>query len=274
MDKGIALKDGITLPLIIDHFAYLLDKMTEFSPHSASELMIDETLNYYHSGSTDQLLNGIFLNHLDSGNLDERVLNLLARFEAKNSPYTLWLPEAELTPALQKIFDAKGLQTGSTLICIGSRLDEINQIPAMDRLEVMPVVTEQQYDLYMDILSFGFQLNGPVTHDFKNMLASYGQSNSIYKHYIAYLDGEAASVITTLAYQDILGMYCGTTLPQYQNMGICTELYRYTMNEAIEAGCTRCVYQSANHAVVNFISKKFGFKEYGRLIRYTKRNSL
>lgn len=269
MLNSFALQKEINLSLIIDHFAYLLNKMTELSPYFRNESISDAALNYYHSGSTDKLLNGVFINHFDSGDLDERLKDLLARFEAKNSPYTLWFTESDLTPGIQKIIESKGLKSSSPLICIGSRLDEITQIPAMDDLEVVLVVTDKQYDLYIDILSYGFQFNNAVAHDFKIMLASYGQSNSIYRHYIAYFRGEAASVITTLAYGDAVGMYCGTTLPQYQKLGICTELYRYTMNEAIENGCTRCVYQSANHAVVNFISKKFGFKNYGSLLQYT-----
>lgn len=263
-------KQSITLPLIVDHFAYLLNKMTELSPHSASEVMIDETLNYYESGSSDSLLNGVFINDIESDKLEQRLGDLIAHFEAKGKPYTFWFPETERTSELQKLFDSRGLQAGHPLICIGSRLDEINHVAAMPQLEVVPVTTEQQYHLYMEILSYGFKFNDKIADDFKAMLSSYGKKDSIYKHYIAYFDERAASVITTLTHHDVLGMYCGTTLPQYQNMGICTEMYRYTMNEAIDAGCTRCVYQSANHAVVHFISKKYGFKEYGRLLRYSK----
>ena len=81
------------------------------------------------------------------------------------------------------------------------------------------------------------------------------------------IGNDPASVITSLIKDGVMGLYCASTLVGYRNSGICTALLNHALNEGRLEHCHSCVYQSANPAIVNHVSKKFGFREYGHLLQ-------
>ncbi len=264
------MTEMVTLKSIIDHFAYLMTNMAELSPHVGKVVTSDEVICYYNSRSTDQLLNGIFINQAGAPDIAQYLTELMEVYAAQNVPYTVMLAKPDMTDEIKFTLDSQRLKQGQSLLCVGIEMSQLNPVPTMEGIRIVPVLSPQQYDLYIDILATGFELNEAIRQDFKAMLANYGQENSVIKHYIAYVDNKAAAVISTLRHGNVLGMYCGATLAEYRKMGICTELYRHSMEEAMNQGCTHCVYQSANPTIINYITTKFGFVEYGELLRFVK----
>jgi GNAT superfamily N-acetyltransferase len=126
-------------------------------------------------------------------------------------------------------------------------------------ITIRKVETEANYKIYSKILADTFQLVEPIKTEFEVMLNPFSNSFSI-DHYIGYMNDNPVGVVTSFTNGEVVGLYCGATLPAARKQGVATALVNYALAEASSKGCKIAIAQLMAKNMAANIGKNLGVK--------------
>ena len=199
--------------------------------------------------------------------LDRRIMIAKVFFEARGLPWSFWVCEALLDPAVRakakSVFRKRRL--GSSTECPGMLAERIappgRPLPALE----CRLVTDAETRLaFCHITSLAFRL------PFETSLAIYnsdGTWRTDFIAYVGYLDGQPVATVATVAAAGAIGVYSVATLPEYQGKGVAEKLIRHGLERASEAtGLERTVLQSTRPG--QSLYHRMGYREVTKFTVY------
>lgn len=199
--------------------------------------------------------------------LDRRIMIAKVFFEARGLPWSFWVCEALLDPAVRakakSVFRKRHL--GSSAECPGMLAERIappdRPLPALECRRVMDAETRLAF---CHITSYAFRL------PFEISLAIYNSEKTWQTDliaYVGYLDAQPVATMATVAAAGAIGVYSVATLSEYQGKGVAEKLIRHGLERASEATGLECtVLQSTRPG--QSLYRRMGYREVTKFTVY------
>lgn len=256
---------------IIDNLIQVMTIAAQYSSNNHSGVEdLDGSLRYC-SGCEFPFFNGVFNNHRNSKLVIKDELEpIIDFFTDKKLPFIWWwTQQSEIPEEIKLNLDENGFQFLGDFLGIAAKLDEMEFSSTNNKIEIGIVSTHKEYELFLNIMCHVFQMSEFIKNDLKEMYQSYGPQGK-FKHYIGYYLGEPVSTLTTYMDGQIVGLYNGATLADFQKNGICSALAHHAIKEAMALNCKYAVSQLMTPGMAKGLSDKMGAKTYCILRPYLK----
>lgn len=255
---------------VISNLVNVASIAVKFSPHKGAGIEnLQESLRFY-SGSENPLFNGVFGDKDVADNPHQHFSEITQFFSSKNVPFIWWgISQSSLPQNIKSELDNFGFQSLGDCLGIVKELDDITPVSLPKNVKIKEVLTEEEYQDYVNITTEQFQILGSAKSDFGLMYKSYGPAG-FFKHYLAYYEDKPVATVTSYINDNVVGLYCGATLPSAQKKGICTVLLMYAMLEAKKLGCQTAIAQLIAPGMAKGITEKLGFTTCCVLLPFIK----
>jgi len=224
----------------------------------------DEKIRRFETSVPDPIWNGVLSSNHNENEIEEAIEEQLAYFNSKNKHGMMWYTyQTEKPPYNNQILESKGfklLGSGTPLMsCDLTYLPEPKQVPG---LEIKPVRTEEELELFFDVIGSRWDLGERVFDMKGDVECRYGFSEDNPRQmYLGYLDGLPVSSNFLIYDEDVVGLYKIATLPDYGRRGIGTALTLMPLFDARDRGYNIAILQSSGMGINLY--KRLGFKEDG-----------
>lgn len=222
--------------------------------NSDNSLRLDATTQY-------PLFNGIFDFHNNENNLRMQLEDAITYFNTKQQPFAWWwLQNNPIPKHMEKILHETGFTSAGEYSGIMLDLLNFNDYQALpSNVIIKPIKSNEDYETYCHILFETFQIQEPIKTEMYEML----QPSSVdlpFVHYLGFYDHEPVGIVTAYIEDDIVGLYCGATLPKARKRGVCTALIAKALQDAKLQGCKIALAQLMAKNMAARVTTSMGFK--------------
>jgi GNAT superfamily N-acetyltransferase len=138
-------------------------------------------------------------------------------------------------PTLMELYGQRGYRVTEFSNMLLRPVDHAQMPEASSGVEVRRI-TPEEIDLWALTVAQGFAEAYPVTDQLLSIVKMFSMGKNT-ECYLARVDGKAAGGATLALRGKIAGIFGASTLPQFRNRGVQTELLRTRMRRAAEEGC-------------------------------------
>lgn len=219
-----------------------------------NSLRLDATTQY-------PLFNGIFDFQHNESNFRAQLEDAVTYFNAKQQPFSWWwLQNSPIPKYMEKILHEMGFVSAGEYSGIMLDLLNFNDSQMLpNNITIKQIKLNDDYETYCHILFETFQIQEPIKTEMYEML----QPSSVdfpFIHYLGFYDQKPVGIVTAFIEDDVVGLYCGATLPQARKRGICTALIAQALQDAKLQGCKIALAQLMAKNMAARIITSLGFK--------------
>ena len=204
-------------------------------------------------------LNWTVNTHPTGQEVEQKVRSMVQFYKALNMPFCLWSlldpPEA----ALEQSLVSNGLKFVYQSPCMAANLDEINQYPRDERLQLRVVSDEKTLRLWGKTSFTGFELPEAVeTSYLKFVMPIESGPQAPQKLYVAEMNNEPVGTALLYNSAGVSGIYFVSVVPEHRRKGFGLAITQQLKIEARKDGYNICILQSSLMGVK--VYKKAGFR--------------
>lgn len=257
---------------VISNMKQAFSVMDSLSQHYRLNCKNRNGIQYYFTDSEFALMNGVIVENIADDAIATLFDEMLSYFG--KTPFTFWwVSQKPMSSTLQQQLTHLKFQTPGAYRGIALALNSIKFQKNPSTIHVKKVSTHEEYNIFIKILSETFQLSSAIEQNFKKILNSYGE-NGKFQHYLGYSMEQAVSIVTSFYQNDILGLYCGATLPHAQKKGVFSSLLQHVIVDAQQKGYTSAIAQLMAGDKAGNICERLGFQDHCHLHPFIKGNNL
>ena len=261
------VNNGAISAYIINNMISALNVSASCAPYEDAGMENVQGSYRYLSYSSYPMFNGVISDKSIEKNPHQHFVDTTEFFSSKNVPFIWWWVQANPIPENVKTeLERFNLQSLGTFLGVALKLDNLKSVE--NTTVIKEVTTEAEYQIFIDIVSQIFELNEAAKNDFTVLFGAYGH-NGVFKHYLAYQEGQSASAVTAYVEDNVVGIYNCATLPQFQKHGLCTALIYNAVQEAKLKNCKYAIAQLMTTAMAKGLMEKMGFNVYCEIFPYS-----
>jgi len=224
----------------------------------------------YLSTSDFPLFNGIFINDCIK-NTKEHFSKLNAYFSSKKVPFTWWwLSHSKIPLDVESELKNYEFQNIGEYSGVAAELSNLKFSEITKEIEIKSITLDEEYDIFINIISNAFQLTNELKHEFFKILSSY-KTNGAITHYLGYYNGRVAGVITSYCDGKSIGLYNAATEPEFRRMGVCSALIQHIAKKGEKLGYKIIVSHITNSSNLDPLVKQLGFELYSKIRSYCRK---
>ena len=193
-------------------------------------------------------------------NAPSRVKSITKKLAYLSAPGYFWVGPNTKPDNLEEILIQNGwtyLASPPAMLVDLNVLDE-NQVNP--DIELREVKTDEDFTIWQQAVSAGFNLSIEVAELFAK------PDGERMKYYTAFLNGEPVGTTARIIHNDIPGIYCVATLPEFRRRGIGATLTLLPLLESRKEGHQIGTLQASSMGLP--VYQKLGFKEVCRIKLY------
>lgn len=181
----------------------------------------EDGLRWYHTGVGDMHLNPVLATHLDEGAADALIDETLAELRRRGSPFVWWaMPSAQPADLAERLA-ARGLIDDGTWPGMAVAVDDLVEVPPIDRLEIRRVRTAEDFDTYVGVFAPILSPSPAFTDYFVRAARRIGFADDApEEHFVGLLHGEPVATAALLTAGGAAGIYNVTTVEAARGRGI------------------------------------------------------
>ena len=218
--------------------------------------------------------NRVFLAHLTSENMEEKIKENIDYFKSRKTPFSWWVGPTTKPEDLGLHLEAQGLshecKDHKDRPCMAVELDSLNcNIPKPIGLEIELVENISTLNKWVKALIYGFGGGGideRITYWFKAESRIGFDTDFRRFRYLGYLGGKPVSTSLMYLGAGVAGIYCVATLPEERRRGIGTEMTLHLLKTACDMGYKVGVLGSTDAGYG--VYRRIGFEDYWKMSVY------
>ncbi|RED66337.1 GNAT family N-acetyltransferase [Cohnella lupini] len=187
---------------------------------------------------------------------------LIDRYQSKKLPFS-WLIWSHDVGAedLKPVLEARGMQKVDELAGMSLSLNNWKyNAPSISGFEIKPIRTKAEMDWFRQVVPTSFGFNEEDGKAFADITESAAFSeNTVFQHYIGFMDGQPATGVTALTDGENIGIYNFATLEAYRRRGLGSATIAHALREAQAAGKKHAFLQVSK--IGESIYKAIGFSD-------------
>lgn len=215
-------------------------------------------INYYliHTGCNHPLWNMIVLpDKVNVAQMDR----MEEGFKLKSLPFAWWVDENNLSSEmLERFQNGKYADFGDVPGMVYELKDYHEQI--IDNKNIKIITEIEEYTKWVQVLAQGFGFSDDVCNIYIDKLSKFIGDNKIFIPLAVYEENKIVATASITFANGIAGFYNGSTMPEYRNRGLASNLYKARFNILKEMGIDKAIIQTSPMATS--LAKKLGFKKY------------
>ncbi|AFC71164.1 GNAT family N-acetyltransferase [Rickettsia australis] len=123
------------------------------------------------------------------------------------------------------------------------------------------IITEiEEYKKWIQVLMGSFGFSDDVYNLYFDKLSKFIGDNKTFIPLAAYEESKIVATASIIFANGVAGFYNGSTMSEYKNRGLASDLYRARFKILIEMGIDKAIIQISPMATS--LAKKLGFKKY------------
>ncbi len=221
------------------------------------EMQIDK-VNYYliHTGCNHPVWNMIVLpDKVNVAQMDR----MEEGFKLKGLPFAWWVDKNNLSSEmLERFQNGKYADFGDVPGMVYELKDYHEQI--IDNKNIKIITEIEEYTKWVQVLAQGFGFSDDVYDVYFDKLSKFIGDNKVFIPLAAYEENKIVATASITFANGIAGFYHDSTMPEYRNRGLASNLYRARFNILKEMGIDKAVVQTSPMATS--LAEKLGFKKY------------
>ncbi|MZQ85591.1 GNAT family N-acetyltransferase [Paenibacillus sp. 5J-6] len=190
------------------------------------------------------------------------IASIASHYKSSKLPFS-WLNWSHDSDAaeLASVLEEQGLKkSGHSPGMALSLEDWTYQAPAIPSFVIKPILANSELSWFKEIALPAFGLQGELGDAFTQVNAVLGiGEHAPLRHYVGFLDGRPAGVVTAFQDGETLGIYNVATSEEFRRRGIGSALTAHAIREGQAAGSKQAVLQSSDMGVS--VYRALGFKE-------------
>ncbi len=214
------------------------------------------------SGIPVPMRNGVFQARLASDQVDTRIGEMLAYFEAHHLPMMWVVGPASQPPDLGTRLMSCGFIHAFAAAGMAADLQAINeQVDTPPEFVIRPVTDRETLWDFVSVFNTSFGLPETVHQRFFDgyMAVGLGKDQPL-RHYVGYLDKKPVATASVVLGESVAGVNAIGTIPEVRRKGIGAAITLVTLREARAAGYRVAVLASS--PIAQGVYRQLGFKEY------------
>lgn len=228
-----------------------------FGYFGLQEMQIDK-VNYYliHTGCNHPLWNMIVLpDKVNTAQMDK----MEGVFKLKNLPFAWWVDEKNLSSEMFERFqNGKYTDFGNIPGMVYELKDYHEQ--TIDNKNIKIITEIEEYKKWIQVLMKSFGFSDDVYNLYFDKLSKFIGDNKKFIPLAAYEENKIVATASIIFANGIAGFYNGSTMPEYRNRGIASDLYKARFKILKEMGIDKAIIQTSPMATS--LAEKLGFKKY------------
>jgi len=190
------------------------------------------------------------------------IATIADHYRSSKHPFS-WLVWSHDTDAaeLARALEEQGLKkSGQSPGMSLSLTDWTYKAPSISNFEIKPIRTTSEFTWFKEIALPAFGLQGETGEVFMqvNEMLGLGEQATL-RHYVGFLDGRPAGVVTSFQDGETVGIYNVATAGEYRRRGIGSALTAHAIREGQAVGGKLAVLQSSEMGVS--VYRTLGFSE-------------
>lgn len=217
----------------------------------------------YESDLSHSLFNRIITYEgLQSEGALSQIASIADHYQSSKLPFS-WLNWSHDSDAaeLASVLEEQGLKkSGRSPGMALSLADWTYNTPAIPSFDIKPIRTHSEFSWFKEIALPAFGLQGDPGDVFMQVNEALGiGEQATLRHYVGFLDGHPAGVVTAFQDGETIGIYNVATSEEYRRRGIGSALTAHAIREGQTAGSKQAVLQSSEMGVS--VYRALGFSE-------------
>ncbi|QQV75195.1 hypothetical protein H6P87_00743 [Rickettsia tillamookensis] len=216
-----------------------------------------DKVNYYliHTGCNHPLWNMIVLpDKVNVSQMDK----MEEVFKLNALPFAWWVDEKNLSSEMLERFQ-KGKYTDFSdagMVCELKDYHEQN----IDNKNIRIITEMEEYKEWVKVLAQGFGFSDDVCDVYIDKLSKFIGDNKVFIPLAAYEENKIVATASITFANGIAGFYHDSTMPEYRNRGLASDLHRARFKILKEMGVDKAIIQTSPMATS--LAEKLGFKKY------------
>lgn len=249
----------------------LIEKTLSFANTPGGEIFISPQARWFVTGCQEAKYNGVALAQFDLNGIASGIDSLLAEFKARKTPMMWWVGSRTQPPNLGRYLQQRQFIHNRDMIGMAAELSELQlELDPTIGLRFELVENKTQLAEWMPPFIESFNVQAAASGvDFDFFAAISFLPETLWRHYLARLNGKVVSVASLFLGVGVAGLYNVATPVYARGQGYGTWITKAVLRDAAQLGCQVATLQSTNPAALR-LYHRLGFEIYNKTSIYQR----